>query len=248
MSTLLKSLLNEQVIATEAEQANIRDAIIGRVTDNEDPLHLGRVRVVLPVLSDTHALFWLPVVSVGGANNQGWFFLPEIDDEVLVMFEHGNIESGYVLGSLWNGVHTPPSDNQNGKNNRRLIKSRAGSRLEFDDTAGEEKIIIESGSNRITFDSAKNSILIEADGDVCFYAPKGTLKIVAEQATMKAGGKFVLRAQAAVDGSFTNATFKANARIDLSGLPITELNPLAPPKPAEAATATPAEVPDPYGS
>jgi uncharacterized protein involved in type VI secretion and phage assembly len=69
---------------------------------------------------------------IGAGKNRGWFFIPEKNDEVLVMFEHGDINRPLVVGSLWNGKDKPPDKNPGG-NPRRVIKSRLGSKITFDD-------------------------------------------------------------------------------------------------------------------
>ncbi len=67
---------------------------------------------------------------------RGLYILPEVDDEVLVAFEHGNPSTPYVLGGLWNGKDKPPEANSDGKNNMRVLKSRSGHVIRLDDTAG----------------------------------------------------------------------------------------------------------------
>jgi len=57
--------------------------------------------------------------------DRGIFFLPEVDDEVLVAFENGDINQPYVIGSLWNGVDVPPETNSDGKNDVKLIDHAA---------------------------------------------------------------------------------------------------------------------------
>ena len=106
------------------------------------------------------------------------FFLPEVNDEVLVAFERNDIEHGVVIGALWNGQDKPPETNENGENNKRTIKSRSGHIIRMDDTKDQEKIEIidSSGSNSIIFNTADNTITITADADITIQA-KGKLKL-----------------------------------------------------------------------
>src|SRR6185503_4144185 len=129
----------------------------------KDPSKLGRVKVKLPILSEGETTFWVPIVMPGAGKNRGWFFIPEPEDEVLVMFEHGDMNRGIVVGSLWNGKDTPPDNNKDGKNDRRVIKSRQGSRVVMDD-GDSPNVIIEDGTGkgRITIDTKNNKIIIEA--------------------------------------------------------------------------------------
>src|SRR5512139_1884124 len=161
-----------QIYQAEEEASRVYEPLIGIVTDNKDPDKLGRVKVKFPILSEQDTSWWAPIVMIGAGKNRGWFFIPEKDDEVLCLFEHGDISRPLIVGALWNGKDKAPDKNPGG-NPRRVIKSRAGSKITFDDD--QEKLIIEDGAQkgRITFDAKANKITIEAlDGDVCFQAPK----------------------------------------------------------------------------
>jgi uncharacterized protein involved in type VI secretion and phage assembly len=159
----------------------------GIVTNNQDPDELGRVKLFFPWLSDDNETDWARVVTLMAGSGMGSFFLPEVDDEVLVAFEHGDINCPYVIGSLWNGKQKPPETNSDGKNNIRKITSRsgheivlndddsgkqekieihtkAGHKIVMDDSVGGEKIEIvdKTGSNKMVIDSMQNSINIES--------------------------------------------------------------------------------------
>jgi phage protein D len=81
---------------------------IGIVTNNQDPDGLGRVRVKFPALSDSEESWWARVVTPGGGAQAGLSFMPQINDEVLVGFEHGDLRRAYVLGGLWGPSARPP--------------------------------------------------------------------------------------------------------------------------------------------
>ena len=81
---------------------------IGIVTNNKDPDGLGRVRVKFPALSDAEESWWARVVTPGGGSQAGLIFIPQIDDEVLVGFEHGDLRRPFVLGGLWGPSARPP--------------------------------------------------------------------------------------------------------------------------------------------
>ena len=146
--------------------------VIGLVTNNKDPDGLGRVKVRFPWLADTEESTWARI-----ATPRGFFCLPEINDEVLIAFEHGNIHYPYVLGVLWNGRDKPPRQNKqvvgsDGKVNQRIIRSRSGHEIILDDSSGQEKIIVrdKTGQNQITIDSAQNAISIKAKGKLSLEA------------------------------------------------------------------------------
>lgn len=171
--------------------------LIGVVTDNQDPEGMGRVKVKFPWLAPQHASDWARVVAAGGGNERGLLFLPEIDDEVLVGFEMGDLHHPYILGGLWNGHDKPPLTGddlvQGGKIRRRVIRSRTGHQIVFDDSSGEEQIQIEDGKgNSIKLDSAARSLALKADGDIQIEAG-GRLKLLGK------GGVDLDGSQATVD-------------------------------------------------
>jgi uncharacterized protein involved in type VI secretion and phage assembly len=98
-----------------------------------------------------------------GGNNRGTFFIPDVDDEVLVAFEGGNPRRPYVVGALWNGQDAPPEQMDGaGKNDLKTILSRQGVRITLDDTDGAVKLRLETpGGQSIVLSDADNSI--EAD-------------------------------------------------------------------------------------
>ena len=171
----------------EARENRIWGVVIGIVTNNQDPDAMGRVKVRFPWRDDGDESYWARIATLMAGDDRGCFFLPEVGDEVLVAFDHGDIHHPYILGALWNGVDTPPETNADGKNNIRKIKSRSGHEIIFDDnqeqmkekievhtkaghkillddSAGQEKIEIvdKTGSNSIKIDSVQNSITIES--------------------------------------------------------------------------------------
>lgn len=150
---------------------------VGIVTNNQDPDALGRVKVRFPWLSDQDESHWARVLSPMAGKERGLFFLPEVDDEVLVAFEHGMAEFPYILGALWNGKDKPPETNADGKNNLRFLKSRSGHIIRLDDTDGAEKIEIidKSGKNSVVVSTEENTITISADADITIQSNNGKL-------------------------------------------------------------------------
>jgi uncharacterized protein involved in type VI secretion and phage assembly len=153
--------------------------VIGVVTNNKDPDGLGRVKTSLPWMADRVESDWARVATPMAGPGRGVYFLPEVNDEVLVAFEHGDPSAPYVLGGLWNGKDKPPASNGNGKNDVRLIRSRSGSMIRFSDTEGDAKVEIvdSSGRNTIVIRTKDNSITITGAGDVTIDAGNGKLTL-----------------------------------------------------------------------
>jgi uncharacterized protein involved in type VI secretion and phage assembly len=160
----------------------IYGAVIGVVTNNQDPDKLGRVKLKFPWLSDVDESSWARVAAPMAGKERGAYFLPEVDDEVLVVFEHGDVRFPYVLGALWNGKDAPPVTNDDGKNNVRMIKSRSGHIVKLNDEDGKEtiEIIDKSQKNSIVIDTSKNSVTITTDKDITLSASKGAIKLDAQ--------------------------------------------------------------------
>lgn len=194
MSSGLLQLIGER--AAEQGRGIAAGVVIGVVTNNNDPDGLSRVRVKFPWLSDLDESYWARVSTPMAGNDRGAFFLPEVDDEVLVAFAHGDVRFPYVIGSLWNGKDKPPAENGDGKNNVRVIKSRSGHVIRLNDEDGKEtlEIIDASGKNSIVIDTARNSITISADKDIVLAAPNGTIKLTAGTIAIEASGDGALAA------------------------------------------------------
>jgi uncharacterized protein involved in type VI secretion and phage assembly len=182
--------------------------VIGTVVDLNDPEKLGRVKLKLPQYDDEESN-WARVAAPMAGPNRGFFFRPEVGDEVLVGHENGELRRPYVLGALWSKVDTPPPhDTDEPKNNWRIIVSRSGHTLKFDDTSGSERIEIVDKSNslKITFDSASSKIQIESSGNVEISAPQGAFKVSAQSVDIEATGQMKLQANGTVtvQGSTVN--------------------------------------------
>jgi uncharacterized protein involved in type VI secretion and phage assembly len=169
MSSSLVDLLTP---ASPREQGKFFGVVVGIVTNNQDPDKMARVRVKFPWLSDDHESWWARIATPMAGSGRGAYFMPEVNDEVLVAFEHGDVRSPYILGALWNGQDSPPASNDDGKNNIRLVHSRSGHLIRLDDTDGDEKIEIidKKGRNKITIKSSDNSMSLECTGKMKLHA------------------------------------------------------------------------------
>ncbi|MFD0381735.1 phage baseplate assembly protein V [Streptomyces stramineus] len=117
------------------------------MTDIVDPDRLGRVEVRLPSLGTAgdelrvRATLLTPYADDGA----GFVAYPEVGTQVVVGFEAGDAHRAYVVGSCWNGRQTAPVEATR-PNDKRVITSRAGSVLEFDDTRGAAKVTVRTES------------------------------------------------------------------------------------------------------
>ncbi len=210
--------LFEVLIDTTEQQtiaSRIHGAVVGLVTNNQDPDGMGRVKVKFPWLSDQDESHWARITSLMAGKERGLYFLPEVDDEVLVIFEQGDVRFPYVIGALWNGKDKPPAKNDDGKNNVRLIKSRSGHVIRLNDEDGKEtiEIIDKTEKNKIVIDTSENTIAITSNKDITLSAPKGAIKLEAQKIQLKSTAEIKIEASAGMD-------IKANATMNVKGATI----------------------------
>jgi len=155
------------------------------VTDIVDPDNLGRIEVKFPSLGGDgdSVRAWATLLTPYADDNQGFLALPAVDTQVVVAFEAGDLRRPYIVGSAWNGKESLP-DTPSAPNNKRLIKTRSGSLLEFDDTDGAAKVtvsmksghklVIDDGSSEIQL-THKNGCQMKLDssGNVTITATSG---------------------------------------------------------------------------
>ena len=152
------------------------------VRDIVDPEGIGRVQVGFPWLGDAGAdvTAWARLVSLYADDNQGWQILPEVGTEVIVGFEAGAIERPYIVGAVWNGRQAPPQAAE-AANNKRVLKTRSGSLLEFDDTQGAAKVTLslQSGHTLVLDDAAQEVTLKHGNGCELVMNAGGQVSITA---------------------------------------------------------------------
>lgn len=190
---------------------------VGIVTDNEDPEDLARVKVTFPWRDADDESTWARIATPMAGKQMGQYFLPEVDDEVLVAFENGDIHEPYVIGGLWNGDAGPPEKNSDGENNHRSITSRADHEILLDDTDDTGKIKITTGDDRtVVFDDDNERIEVtDNDGTTVTIDSKGVT--VDTDSSIKLSGKDIeLSADKGVDISGTKVKVKSKSQTEVS--------------------------------
>src|SRR3954452_23310424 len=163
------------------------------VTDLKDPDGQGRVKVSLPWAPDTGGEryeAWARLATLMAGSGRGSWFVPDVDDEVLVGFEGGDPRRPYVLGGLWNGSDAPPESMDGaGENDKKVIRSRNGVKVTLDDTDGSEQLILETpGGQKFTLHDGPGSIAVEdANGNSIKLESSGVTVNAASKVTITAG-------------------------------------------------------------
>lgn len=204
------------------------------VTDIKDPDGQGRVKVALPWSPDTGSdryEAWARLATLMGGRNRGSWFIPDVDDEVLIGFEGGDPRRPYVVGGLWNGQDSPPDSMDGAGNNyRKVIRSRNGVKITLDDQDGQEKFIVETpGGQKITLkdgpgaveivDSNGNSLKLETSGVTLTASAKvtvnaSTVEVSAGMVTVNAGmSRFsgVVQCDTLISNSVVSASYTPGA-------------------------------------
>ena len=151
------------------------------VTNLVDPDSVGRIEVKFPWLGsdgEDDVRAWATLLSPYADNEQGFMTLPEVDSQVVVAFEAGNLRRPYIVGACWNGAEALPEAAAE-PNNIRVLKTRSNSILEFDDTDGATKITLEmqSGHKLVLDDSAQTITLNHSSGHVITFSAGGVVEI-----------------------------------------------------------------------
>jgi uncharacterized protein involved in type VI secretion and phage assembly len=200
------------------------------VTDLQDPDGQGRVRVRLPWAPDSTGYeAWARLAVFMAGRNRGAWFIPDVDDEVLVAFVAGDARHPVVVGALWNGRDEPPASMDGaGRNTKKVLRSRNGVQLTLDDEDGRERFVVETpGGQRITLsdgpgavevvDANGNSIKLEASGITITAAAKVTVN--ASQVAVSAGMVTVDAGMSKFSGVVQCDTLISNSVISTSYTP-----------------------------
>jgi uncharacterized protein involved in type VI secretion and phage assembly len=204
------------------------------VRDLKDPDNQGRIKVALPWLTDSGGAtyeVWARLATMMGGNNRGTWFIPDVDDEVLVAFEAGDPRRPYVLGGLWNGKDSPPeSIDSAAKNELKVIRSRNGVKVTLEDKDGQErleletpggqKLILKDGPGTVEIDDSNgNSIKLESQGITVTTSAKitvnaSTAEVSASMLTVNAGmSKFsgVVQADTVITNAVVSSSYTPGA-------------------------------------
>lgn len=149
------------------------------VVDNNDPEQLGRIRVQFlwqanaPDNRQDRYTPWLRITQPHGGDDKGFYFIPEIGEEVMVAFENGNAEKPYVVGTLYHGQQHPGQPWPDNSNNVKAIRTRNGHTIEIhdEDPGGYIRIYDYQKENYIlTYSTDEKLIKLESTGNIELYA------------------------------------------------------------------------------
>jgi phage protein D len=195
--------------------APINGVVVALVTDNNDPNNGARVKLKFPWLDDNYESDWARITQLGAGPDSGAHFIPEVNDEVLVAFEFGDIRRPYVIGNLHNGQDKPKLGNglfDNGKVKRRGFVSRKGHQFIFFDDANKAGMafISSDGKLKISLNETNSEIHISSQGKVHVESAKDMIFESQANLNLKAGQGLKVEAG-------TNLDMKASSGATLDG-------------------------------
>jgi phage protein D/phage baseplate assembly protein gpV len=155
------------------------------VTNTDDPKDWGRVKLKYPWMTDDAESDWSRVVGIGAGPDAGMYVIPQVDDEVLVSFQHGNFNQPYVIGGLWNGQN-------------KILNSVKGHHITFYDDSGK-KIEIETVDGRIISLSDSDSKIIIKTRGATITLEDTDVKIEATNITVEASAQLDLKGNAGIN-------------------------------------------------
>ena len=211
-STLAGALLppptRAQGTARSSAATGLVPAIVTNIADKEGH---ARVKIKYPWLDDAIESNWARIVMPGAGADRGLMVMPEVNDEVIVGFLHGDFNSPYVLGGVWNSKDKSPTPQSNasvnGKVEVRQFKTRTGHMLTFTDKSGGEQIELkDSKGNFILLDATNKLIHMKSTGDIKIEAT-GTVKIDSKAVDVKA--KMDVKIKATTDLKMDGLTVSA---------------------------------------
>ena len=207
--------------------------VIGIVTNNKDEDDIGRVKVSFPTLSDADESAWARVASPGAGGSRGMHFVPNINDEVLVAFEQGDLRRPIVIGGLWNGSNKPWGNNKSaidgsGQSIQWGIKSRTGHQILVNEDSGDDKnsvkIILQDGTllhvgqDKIELIHKTGKPIEVKTGQADFLMKDDNITIKGKDITIEATGNLTLKATGNIDAQAkANARMNANASMEIKG-------------------------------
>ena len=162
---VLDDIAARQVTKTETGDNRIFGVVLGLVTKNYDKNMPGRVCVAIPSRDkDANELLWARVAMPSSGKDWGHYFLPEVGDQVLLVFEQGNIERPYIIGCIPKTADGFLKKQVDEKNQFKAITTKHGSTITFEDNAEDKK----GKKDKITIASAgeEHKILIDNENQV----------------------------------------------------------------------------------
>lgn len=150
---------------------------MAQVTALNDPQNQGRVKVSMQLKGQNMETDWIAIASPFASNNAGMMLLPEVNDQALVGFVHGDVNNPVVLGFFWNGKIAPPVAEADKQQKQRILQTSEGKVINLND-ADNNITVTDGKNNSIAIDTANKAINLDSAGNLTIKA-SNALNIVA---------------------------------------------------------------------
>ncbi|WP_088889350.1 phage baseplate assembly protein V [Leptolyngbya ohadii] len=187
---------------------------LAEVVSVQDPDRLSRVQVRLlsfDGIGNQDASLWARVAVPFAGGRRGAFLLPDVGDEVLVMFANGDSRYPVVVGGLWNG-RAPAPETLGGGGDRvdrwtlvgkagtriAIVEQGSGGTISFTTPGGVSGVLTDDGSGKIEFKAAGTTITVDTSG-VSVQVP-AKVSVQASQVEVNAGQVTVNAAMSSFSG------------------------------------------------
>ncbi len=189
-------------------------AHLAKVVSVQDPANLSRVQVtLLGADADGEAPIWARVAVPFAGDNRGAFLIPDVGDEVLVLFAGNDARHPIVVGALWNGSTAVPETIGGDRIDRWTITGKAGTRIAIVEAgSGQETVEIETpaGAKATLTDKSGGSIKLEVGTNTFTMDSKGISLQTSAKFTVQANAIEMTATQVKVDTPL--ATFSASVK------------------------------------
>lgn len=193
------------------EPGLVRGVSVAVVSQNQDPEGLGRVKIRFPWRENPDESHWARIAVPMAGGGRGTWFLPEVGDEVLVACDAERVEHPYIVGCLWNGQDQPPQTNADGRNDIRMIRSRSGHEIVFDDGAqGRIDIHLNDDKRRVRLDQNGIEISDDSGNSIAITSTPGNIAIKSNVSISIESTKIDIKAKASM-------TLQASGTLTIKG-------------------------------
>lgn len=190
-----------------------------RVVDTQDPDGLGRVQVSLDGFETALELPWIRQVGLYASKDFGAVFLPEKDDEVIVLQgDSDGLDQMICLGSVYNGARKPKTTDGDGKNNLKELRTRSGHALTFSDEDGKEQITLRTPDDKLllTMQHADGVLKLKASDELRLDVSGGKIRVDCKDATVSASNQITVEGDSKISVQSKSANISVQAGQDIS--------------------------------
>lgn len=176
----------------EIDNRRMYGVMIGQVVGNKDDSNSGRILVQPKGTPIPHNIPARVALPMAGKKGRGIYFMPQVGDEVVIAYHHGDASEAVVLGCLWNGMDKSPAQTKDDAADKQIIRTECGHEIELDNkkqtvtikNAAKHKVVMDKNSVKISLDEDKTYIILDKKGAMTLKA-ETSITLDASKITLK---------------------------------------------------------------